>query len=190
MNPNQTKTITLGAPHDPSPAWDEIGKMVSACMQCGTCSGSCPNAFAMDFTPRQMWRMIQFGLTAEVLRSKTFWLCSSCYACTMRCPRGLSLTGAMAALKRLAQTLGLPEIRKKAAFYRAFVDNIHTWGRVQEMSLMMDYFLSMKDPLLPLSFTPVGLKLLRKGKLHPPSGEHKGRLSAMFAKVAQMEGRS
>ena len=163
--------------------------MVSACMQCGTCSASCPNVASMDLTPRQMWRMLILGLIDEVLASKTFWYCSSCYSCSLRCPRGLSLTEAMAALKRLAAERDPAKQRANAAFYQAFIRNVRSFGRVQEPALMADYFLSMRDPLLPLSFTPLGLRLLSKGKLHPPSFEHKGRLTALFDKVEEMEGR-
>jgi len=44
------------------------------CIQCGTCTASCPAAPAMDLSPRQMWRMVNLGLTDEVLHSKTMWL--------------------------------------------------------------------------------------------------------------------
>lgn len=182
-----TRDLRPGRSPAAAKALDELWKMVGACMQCGTCTASCPNAFAMDHTPRQMWRMIQLGLLQEVLASRTFWLCSSCYSCTMRCPRGLSLTATMAALKRLAGALDEPPLRKRSAFYRAFVDNIHAFGRVQETNLMLRYFWAMKDPLLPLGYTPLGLKLLQKGKLHPAQGGQKGKLDALFDKVGQME---
>lgn len=171
---------------------EEIQEMVSACMQCGTCTASCPNSFAMDLTPRQMWRMLLFGMTEEVFQSRTYWLCSSCYTCTLRCPRGLPLTRAMAALKRLASLKDLPELRKKASFYRVFTANIERHGRVQEMDLMMRYFFAMKDPLLPLRFTPLGIKMLRRGKLHPGSFSSSGggKLQAMFAKAKTLEGSS
>ena len=76
-----------------------VQEKVLACMQCGTCSGSCANSFAMDLTPRQLWRLAQLGEKEEIFNSKTFYLCSACYYCTLRCPRGLPLTEAMGALK-------------------------------------------------------------------------------------------
>jgi len=51
------------------------------CIQCGTCTASCPTAYAMDYTPRQLWRLVQLGLKNEVLSSNSFWLCTACYAC-------------------------------------------------------------------------------------------------------------
>ena len=89
----------------------------------------------------------------------------------------------MASLKRLAAEREL----KKSAFYRSFLDNIRIWGRVQETDLMLRYFLAMRDPLLPLGFTSLGLKMLAKGKIHPPGSSHKGRLKALFDKARELE---
>ena len=63
----------------------EIRELISACMQCGTCSASCPNAHAMTLQPRQLWRLLILGLDDEALDSGNFWYCSSCYACTLAC---------------------------------------------------------------------------------------------------------
>jgi heterodisulfide reductase subunit D len=81
------------------------------CIQCGTCSATCPTAYAMDYSPRQVWRMVQLGLRDEVLSSRTFWLCTTCKACQVRCPRGIDLMDAMIALKEVAfgQDVNVPE---------------------------------------------------------------------------------
>lgn len=51
-----------------------------SCIQCGSCSASCPTAYAMDFTPRQLWQKVRLGLTDEVLTSHTvIFTCPSCY---------------------------------------------------------------------------------------------------------------
>ncbi len=78
----------------------ELVEMLAACIQCGTCSGTCPTAFVMDYTPRHLWRLLQAGLIDEVLNSSTFWLCTSCYSCTISCPRGVLTTEMMLRLKR------------------------------------------------------------------------------------------
>lgn len=166
-----------------------IQEMVRACMQCGTCSASCPNAPGMDHTPRQMWRLLLMGFVDELLASRTFKLCSSCYTCTLRCPRGLQLTGAVHALKRLAAARERTTRKgSDTLFYRLFMDNVRRYGRVQETKLMFDYFLGKRDPRLPLAYTPLGLRMLAKGKLHAPSGRHKGSLDPLFRQVGAMEG--
>jgi len=166
--------------------------MVSACIQCGTCTGSCPNAHAMDHTPRQLWRMVLMGEQDLIFKSKTFALCSACYACSLRCPRGLPLTEAMAALKQAAARANVPAFRPSARFYRSFLESVRRHGRVRESEFMTLYFLAMKNPLLPLKFAPLGLKLMGKGKLHValPTGAGRGALDAIFDKVAELEGRS
>ncbi|MGQ9489487.1 MAG: 4Fe-4S dicluster domain-containing protein [Anaerolineae bacterium] len=78
------------------------GQLLRTCIQCGTCTASCPSASAMDLTLRKMWRMVQLGLVEEVLRSKTMWLCSICYQCQVRCLRRIPLTETIAKLKQLA----------------------------------------------------------------------------------------
>jgi len=91
-------------------AVDPLAKL-RRCIQCGTCSATCPTAYAMDYSPRQVWRMVQLGLRDEVLNSNTFWLCTTCKACQVRCPRGIDLMDAMIALKEYAfgKDVNVPE---------------------------------------------------------------------------------
>jgi heterodisulfide reductase subunit C len=76
------------------------GEVITRCDQCGTCSGSCPMVYEMDITPSQMIRMVQLG-QSEVMDSKAMWLCASCFACTVRCPRGLDLSKVAEALRQI-----------------------------------------------------------------------------------------
>jgi heterodisulfide reductase subunit C len=170
----------------------EIQEKVQTCMQCGTCSGSCPNAFAMDLTPRQMWRLVQLGEQEEIFNSRTFYLCSACYYCTLRCPRGLPLTETMSALKRVAAVQGIKKHRQSANFYRTFMDTVRRYGRVREMEFINRYFMSMKNPFFPLGYMPLGMKLMRKRKipLDVPKLFGKGRFDALFRKVEELEARS
>lgn len=166
-----------------------IWQRVRACMQCGTCTGSCANSHAMDVTPRELWRMIQLGLKREIFESKTFWLCSSCYYCTLRCPRGLPLTETMGALKRLAFSEGALSDKKSPYFYRTFVDIVRRYGRVREMELMARYFIALKSIFTPMGFTPLGISLIVKGKLplQMPSFLGEAKLKALYAKVQELE---
>jgi len=83
------------------------GRLIKRCIQCGTCSATCPTAYAMDYTPRQMWRLLQLGFVEEVLDSQTFWLCTVCTACQVRCRRGIDIKDAMVALKEWAVREGV-----------------------------------------------------------------------------------
>jgi len=170
---------------------DSVREMVQTCIQCGTCTGSCPNAFAMDHTPRHLWRMVLMDKADEIFHSKTFTLCSSCYYCTLRCPRGLALTDAMAALKQVAARKGLSQYKQSTLFYKNFMESVRRHGRVREMEFMTLYFAAMKNPLVPLRFTPLGMKLMRKGKVSleiPSKGD--GALIAVFKKAEELEAAS
>jgi len=76
------------------------GEAVTVCDQCGTCSGSCPMVSEMDVTPSQLMRMVQLG-QSETLDTKTMWVCASCFACTVRCPRGLDVSKVAEALRQV-----------------------------------------------------------------------------------------
>lgn len=186
MSTHHSEAMESSPPKD---ALAAIWEKVSACMQCGTCTGSCPNADSMDVTPRQLWRMVLLGLRNEIFSSKTFWLCSSCYYCTLRCPRGLPLTETIGDLKRLAQAEGILREKKSQLFYHSFIDTVRRYGRVREMEMMTRYFLSMKNPITPIGFAPLGLKLMLKGKvsLQLPSISGPGKLDALFRKVRELE---
>ncbi len=165
-----------------------VKEMIQSCIQCGTCTGSCPNEFAMDHTPRQLWRMVMMGQKEAIFHSKTFGLCSSCYSCTLRCPRGLPLTDAMHELKLIAMRENLPQYKKSNLFYRSFLDSVIHHGRVQELGMMAQYFVGLIDPREALKFAPLGLKLMSKRKLSLHFGS-KGDLplAAIFKKVEEME---
>jgi len=169
---------------------DKIQESVRACIQCGTCTASCPNAFAMDYTPRRMWRMVLMGEIEALFSTKTFALCSACYYCTLRCPRGLPLTDAIYALKRICIAQEADIYRPGALFYTKFMDSVRRYGRVREMEFMSLYFAALKSPLLPFQFASLGLKLMRKGKVKvqlPSSGP--ARFEAMFKKAEELEER-
>lgn len=162
-------------------------KMLS-CIQCGTCTASCPAAPAMDLSPRRMWRMVQLGMTEEVLRSKSIWLCSLCYNCHVRCPRGIPLTETITRLKELAIERGIVSSPQSGAFYRTFADVMRRYGRMREVEFMARYFLA-SSPLAALGFARLGLTMLARGKigLELPRLGGEGRLDRLFQRVAELE---
>jgi heterodisulfide reductase subunit C len=174
-----------------SEAVARIQEMIRPCIQCGTCTGSCPNAFAMDHTPRQLWRLVLLGRKEEIFGSQTFSLCSDCYSCTLRCPRGLPLTEAMDALKQIAAAENLIEHKRSILFYKNFMRSVRRHGRVREMEFMTHYFAALNNPLAPFRFASLGIKLMRKRKISlqlPSKGQRP--LEAIFQKVEELESRS
>ncbi len=144
------------------------GEKIKDCIQCGTCSGSCPVSWAMEETPRQIFAMIRAGMRDHVLDSLTIWTCASCYACTHRCPQQIKITDVMYMLKRMAIRENRKRSKKAHALSKCFVDLVNRYGRNQETALMIKYMLAT-NPLGGLSAAPIGLSLLRHGRL-PLSG--------------------
>jgi len=95
----------------------------------------------------------------------------------------------MQALKRLAAARGFTTNEKGTRFYRSFLDITRRYGRVREMELMTRYFLAVKNPHLPFGFAPLGVKLIRKGKVSPqmPRLFGPGKLDAICRKVEELE---
>jgi heterodisulfide reductase subunit C len=165
-----------------------VQEMIRSCIQCGTCTGSCPNAFAMDHTPRHLWRLVLLGRKDEIFHCKTFSLCSDCYTCTLRCPRGLPLTEAMDALKQIAAWENMDEYKNSILFYNHFLRSVRRHGRVREMEFMTNYFVALKNPLPPLRFASLGIKLLAKGKISIKwPWKSRSPLEKIFQKVNELE---
>jgi len=76
------------------------GENVDLCFQCGACSSGCPMTQEMDYLPSKIIRMVQLGLE-EALESNTIWVCTTCFNCEVRCPRGIDIANVMEALRQL-----------------------------------------------------------------------------------------
>jgi heterodisulfide reductase subunit C len=130
--------------------WDQVasfpdGYKVKNCIQCGSCTGSCPVSHAMDITPRQIVALFRAGYLEDILRSRALWICASCYACTVRCPVGIRVTDNLYALKRVADKMGVfPKKFPVHALSEAFVGNVRQYGRNWELWLGLKYYLSTR----------------------------------------------
>jgi len=147
------------------------GEKIKECIQCGTCSASCPTSDAMDYPPREIIAAFRAGLLEKVLKSNTIWLCSSCYSCTVRCPSGIKLTDIMYELKRLAIEFGLtPNDAKAPVVAELFVDHVNKYGRIAEVPLVCKFMLKT-NPLGVLKMIPRASRLFIRGRM--PLGSHK-----------------
>ena len=143
-----------------------------ACYQCQKCTNGCPVTFAMDYYPHQVIRLVQLGLTQEITRAKTPWVCASCETCFTRCPNEIDIPKLMDYLKQWILRQGeKPTETTVAAFHRVFLDNIRRFGRVNEMLLMGLYQLKavkagqrvrVKDVMKNLK---LGIQMLKRGRL-------------------------
>jgi heterodisulfide reductase subunit C len=119
----------------------------------------------MDRSPRQLLYLAREGFKDDVLRSFSIWLCTSCYTCTVRCPRGIQVTELMYALKRKAIEEGLyPKRFAIPVLAREFGRMVRAKGRITEARLVLR--LLLKTSLLrALRMIPMGRDLLRTGRL-------------------------
>ncbi|HHT01785.1 MAG TPA: heterodisulfide reductase [Firmicutes bacterium] len=141
------------------------GHKIFSCQQCGSCSGSCDMAQDMDYTPRKMIEMIRAGMRKEVLGANAQWLCTTCYYCTVRCPRGIEPTEVLYAVKSIGiRDRGVDPNNDSPKFYETFCDTVHKFGRQHEPTLMAIYAFK-GNPLRLMGFAPLGIGMLAKGKL-------------------------
>ena len=87
------------------------GENLQLCYQCGMCSGVCPAVPDMDLSPRQVIELARLGMQEEIVNSKTVWICASCLACTVNCPRGFDLSKMMEAIRLLTLRKNINYIR-------------------------------------------------------------------------------
>ena len=150
--------------------WEHIhiipgGEKIKSCIQCGTCTGSCPLSYAMDIPPRELIALFRAGDMETILRSRTIWICASCYACQTRCPASIKITDIIYALKRTAMNRKIYNRKFPVHSLRdAFIKNLYLFGRLNEPRLMF-YYLMRTGFWKGFSFLPLGLKMMKKGRI-------------------------
>ena len=161
---------------------------LDACIQCGTCGGSCPSAADMDHTPRQLFAMIRADCRDEVLHSSTPWMCVSCYLCAVRCPQDIHIPDVMYAIKSIATREHLGHATTGSDFSRTFVDNIHRYGRSFEVGLAARHYLRHYPQRLP-GMAPMGVGMVTKGRMgfRPHRIRGVAGLRAILARAAELE---
>ena len=137
------------------------GAAIAACMQCGTCSGGCTNIDRMDISPRKLILMVQRGDWETVLKSESLWLCTSCYTCTSRCPRGVRPSDVIEAVKAIAIREGIEN--DSTRFNQIFVELVQKRGILFEPELMQKY----GGIEAMIEQAKLGIKLALKGKMSP-----------------------
>jgi heterodisulfide reductase subunit C len=74
---------------------------IRACINCGTCTGSCPSGRRTAYRTRSAIRKALTG-DESVLLDIDIWLCSTCYYCYERCPRDIPVTDMIIKLRNIA----------------------------------------------------------------------------------------
>lgn len=150
----------------------EMGEWIKKCKQCGVCAGSCPLGPHWEFSPRQLFQMVRAGKKEEVLKSESMWMCTSCYNCIARCPRGLPITHIVHGLARYAAVQGKvhPDQVTNRFASQIFWKNIVSTGRVGEAMLTMRlYFVDgiASGIKMGLEMKGSALGMLKSKRLNP-----------------------
>ncbi len=161
---------------------------IDGCIQCGTCSSSCPMSVYMDYSPRKIMAMVKNGFKDEALGNATIWLCPSCYACQVRCPAKIKITDVMYSLKRMA----IEEKVYPSRFVIPILDRemsrlIAKHGRNSELWLILNLYLKSFNPLGLLKMTPMGLRLMKTGRMSfkRESIKNKAQLRSLLSAVKE-----
>ena len=98
---------------------------VTMCMQCGMCSGGCPETGITPFNIRLLVRKKHLERTIE---ESTPWYCTSCGACTLNCPRDVKPLDAVIELRSAFVEEGQIPLSIQKALENAYVQK-NPWGR-------------------------------------------------------------
>ena len=85
---------------------DAGAETVAICFQCGTCTGACPSGRRTPYRIRSVVRRAVMGLKDDVLSDDTIWMCTTCYECQERCPRGIKIVDIVKAVRNEAAKAG------------------------------------------------------------------------------------
>lgn len=167
------------------------GERIRTCLQCGTCSGSCPNGPDMDVSPRALIAMLSAGEKDDVLAANTMWVCVACYYCTERCPKEIPITDLLYTLKAVAIRENRVKGTTAPALAKTFVDLVRKYGRAFELGLASRYFLTNK-PISMLKMGPLGLSMFLKGRMTLTPTKIKGvdELRKIINKAEELGGKS
>jgi len=170
----------------------ESGQPVEQCYQCGKCTAGCPMAFAMDYPPHRVLRMVQLGLKEKVLKCQAIWLCAGCSTCTSRCPRKVDLAQVMDSLRGLAKREGVPledRARDVSVFYDCFLNTVQAKGKLFELGMMLNYNLKTRH-LFKNADTGLAMFTRSKIKFLPAKTKNHREVAGIFQRVRELEGKA
>jgi len=108
---------------------------LTACMNCGVCTGLCPSAEFYNYDPRQIVNIVQTQDDEAIevlLKSEQIWYCGECMSCRPRCPRANTPGYVIQALRNVSQRLGFfvesEKGRQQLALKRVIGESIRETG--------------------------------------------------------------
>jgi len=187
---------TMKFQREAEPLWSEQVlkfpgcERVSSCIQCGTCTGTCPLSIYMDYTPRKVIGLIREGFREDALSCRTIWLCASCYSCAVLCPQKIHITDVMYHLKQEAIKDNLfPRRFPIPVLAKEFFKIVLSRGRSAEVPLVLRMALK-SNPFILFTMMRSGWNLFRAGRISLKGDRIKGvaELRAALSAVKEANG--
>ncbi len=98
------------------------------CVQCGTCTGSCPAALTSKLNVRKSMHKITVSNDIVIPPDSELWSCTTCSTCKNRCPRGISPLDVMIDLRSSMVEKGAIPSRIRDALESVYI-NGNPWRR-------------------------------------------------------------
>ncbi len=113
------------------------------CIQCGTCTGSCPVARKSNLNIRRYMREVSALGRLTIHPSNELWSCTTCATCGVRCPKDLNPYEFLIDIRSMAVESGdiAPTIRDAL---ESIFKNGNPWGRVRSKRLEWSQDLNVK----------------------------------------------
>jgi heterodisulfide reductase subunit C len=138
------------------------GRDILKCIQCGTCSASCP-VFKRhpQMNPRKIIAQAILGLKEEVIHSDIIWICAKCQICIVRCHKDVQPGEIIGAIRTIAIRSGVKG--PGARHTQAFATDIYRFGKLNEATLPL---VTLRHRILGM--LPLAIKMFFRGKLPFP----------------------
>jgi len=98
---------------------------VLVCIQCGKCTGGCPESGRTPFNIRMLVRKRQFNYDIE---KSLPWYCTSCNTCTLRCPRDVKPSEMIIEIRSFLVEEGNIPVTLQKSLENTFVHK-NPWGK-------------------------------------------------------------
>ena len=125
---------------EPVKLLEEEGFSYLTCIQCGTCTGSCPSGRYTSLNTRRI--VLSARRNQDVYHDRDLWMCTTCYQCQERCPRGIRIADGILTLRAESVHMGLmlPEHRRVAGLVidQGHAVPINDDGQAKRKELGMD----------------------------------------------------
>ena len=120
------------------------------------------------------------------MKQNTIWYCISCQTCSARCPQDIDIAHVVDTIKIIVQERKIKADTKGARLFNAIWMNILKYGgRLYEVGLTGIFNVFTAKPFKDL---PLGLKMIRKGKLKLlPSVKKPFSMMKMFARARKLK---